>query len=119
MNFKFIDLGSAKQDKYKLGAISEQDWKLLIEDIVLNLSENKQVRSIMSTVSIRDNKAKVKLAYDDGVYHEMVIRLDEFGLEVHNYSDIVSKLLQERMIALYGQEYELDVEAAIQTKSLN
>ena len=106
MNFKLMNLDGKNNYKFNLAELSEQDWKFFIEDVVLNTSKNKtNVRSIMSTVTIRDNKAKVKLAYEDGNYHEVNLNIDALGLSAHNYADQISKIWQELMVARFGKEY--------------
>ena len=61
MNLKLMNLDDKKDFKFNLAEISEQDWKFFLEDVVLNTSKNsKNIRSIMASVTIRDNKSKIK-----------------------------------------------------------
>lgn len=112
MNFKLINLDDKKDFKFNLAEITEQDWKFFLEDVVLNTSKKqKDVRSIMASVSIRDNKAKVKLAYEDGNYHELVMTIDAFGSSAHGYSDKISKIWQDLMAARFGKAYHAELKA--------
>ena len=110
MNLKLINLDNGKDFKFNLAEISEQDWKFFLEDVVLNTSKKqKSVRSIMASVTIRDNKAKIKLAYEDGNYHEVVMSMDAFGSSTHNYSDKVSKIWQDLKAARFGKNYHTEL----------
>ena len=114
MNFKLLNLDDKNKDfKFNLSTISEQDWKFFLEDVVLNISEKKQVRSIMASVTIRDNKAKIKLAYEDGNYHEISMTIDAFGSAAHNYSDNVSHIWQDVMGARFGKDYNTELKANV------
>ena len=113
MYFNLLILDSNTNEKFNIAEISEQDWKFFIEDVALHISGAKRVRSIMSTVTLRNNKAKIKLAYEDSNYHEVVLNLDCFGLSAHNYTDKISKIWQEIMQARFGKEYSQELEANV------
>ena len=105
MNFKLLILDNNPDAEFNLTDLSEQDWQYFAEDIVLNIAEGKTVRSLMGSVTIRGNNAKLKLAYQDGNYHEIVLRIDEFGVSTHNYSDNISRIWQDVMKARFGAKY--------------
>ena len=114
MNFMLLDLDGKKQNcKFDLSTISENDWKFFLEDVVMNLSAGKHVRSISAKVKIRDNQAKVKMNYEDGNYHEVVLTIDPFGVACRNYSDLVSELWQDMARARFSDEYPKELEARI------
>ena len=104
MYFKLLSVDS-KPYQFNLSDIAEQDWKYFIEDLILGIAGNKVVRSIMATVTIRDNNAKVKIAYCDDVHHEICFRLDEFGTKINNGNDSISVKWQQLMSARFGEEY--------------
>jgi len=103
MNFKLLNLDN-KEYEFNLGEITEQDWKYFLEDVVLNWAGNKKVHSLMANVVIRDNKAKIKLGYCDKNYHEICLRLDEFGVTLNDKHGI-SQIWQEFMGARFGEKY--------------
>lgn len=113
MYLKYIS-DNKKDCKFNLSEISEQDWKFFLEDVVLNTSKNKNnVRSITASVSVRDNKAKVKLSYEDGNYHEMTLSLDIFGSSLGNYNDNISVIWQQLMAARFGEAYRDELKAKV------
>ncbi len=105
MNFKLLILDNNPDADFNLTEITEQDWKFFVEDVVLNITEGRRAHSIMGSVTIRGNKAKLKLAYQDGNYHEIVLRIDEFGVSTHNYNDKISSIWQDVMKARFGAKY--------------
>lgn len=114
MNFKLINLDNKKDFQFNLAEISEQDWKFFLEDVVLNSSKNpKNIRSIMASVTIRDNKAKIKLAYEDGNYHEISMTVDEFGSSTHAYSDKTSAIWQDLLTARFGKGYDAELQSKL------
>ncbi|MBQ9795713.1 MAG: hypothetical protein IJW36_01950 [Clostridia bacterium] len=104
MDFEVFSLDNGDYE-FNLSDISKKDWQYFIEDIILSFAGNKSVRSVMATVTIRDNNAKIKIAYCDDNYHEVCIRLDEFGTKLSNKNDAISKTWQQFMLARFGKKY--------------
>lgn len=114
MNFMLLDLDVKKENcKFDLSTISEQDWKFFLEDVVMNVSDGKHVRSINAKVKIRDNQAKVKMTFEDGNYHEMGLTIDPFGVVGQNYSDVISETWQDMARARFDESYPKELEARI------
>ena len=109
MKKAIIDLNCKdKEYKFSLSVITEKDWIDLAHAIVLNKGQNIKILTINGfKIVIRDNKAKVKIFYQDSYYHELEYHLDEFGRDSQNYEDEFSQLLQDVMSKHYGQEYKL------------
>ena len=109
MKKAIIDLNCKdKEYKFSLSVITEKDWIDLAHAIVLNKGQNIKILTINGfKIVIRDNKAKVKIFYQDSYYHELEYHLDEFGRVSQSYEDEFSQLLQDVMSKHYGQEYNL------------
>lgn len=96
-----------KDFKFDLYKISDQDWETFVNDIVFaRLPNAKNVKINGAKVVIRDNKAKVSLFYNDGNYHEVLLKIDEFGRITQEYKDVISKIWQDLMFKYYGKAYK-------------
>lgn len=111
MKKAIIDLNCKDKDyKFNLSVVTENDWVDFAQAIVLNKGENVEGLQLNGfKVVVRDNKAKIKLYYQDLFYHELEYHLDEFGRNSKNYEDVVSVLFQSIMKKYYGAEYELEL----------
>ena len=111
-----------RQNEYKfnLAAISESDWVNFAHDSMLELGErdNNLVLNGIKAV-IRNNKAKVKLFYQDSAYHQLEYHLDEFGRASKNYRDVISSLFQGVMSKIYGAEYDAALEKKLGSTKTN
>jgi len=117
MKKAIIDLNCKdKEYKYSLSVITEKDWVDFVHEVVLNKGENVKILTTNGfKIVIRDNKAKVKIFYQDSNYHELEYQLDEFGRVSKNYEDEISQLLQGIMRKHYGQEYDLDLASKLKS----
>ncbi len=105
-----------KEYKYSLSVITEKDWVDFVHEVVLNKGENIKILTTNGfKIVIRDNKAKIKIFYQDSFYHELEYLLDEFGRVSKNYEDEISQLLQGIMRKHYGQEYDLDLASKLKS----
>ena len=96
-----------KEFEFDLYKIADQHWEKFIKDIVFaKLPNAKNVKINGAKIIIRDNKAKVSLFYNDGNYHEVLLRLDEFGRISQEYKDEISKIWQDLMFDYYGKKYK-------------
>lgn len=104
-----------KKYKYYLSAIEKDDWMEFANQIIYQTAGLNDVDVIICKVSIVDNVAKVKLAYNEfpvegkSIYHESKFMLNEFGKVNSSYADPTSKAFQLYMYKHYGDEYYYDV----------
>ena len=103
MEVRVVNLDDKKYE-FGLAEISHGEWQLFLKDVVMAEAGSRSVRTAMSSVVIRDNQAKVKLAYLNDNYHEMCIRLDEYG-SLHDRESEISKSWQMIMNDHFGIEY--------------
>ena len=117
MLVRIIDLNcQEKEYKFDISNLTEHDWKTFAHTVVMDYGEFvKDLTLNGMKVVIRDNKAKVKLFYQDSTYHELQYRLDEFGRISKNYKDIVSTVWQNIMKKRFGQTYETDLNQKFST----
>ena len=97
-----------EQHQFDMSVIHEEVWDNLAHDIVL--AKGKQVNGLglkSAKVVVRGNKAKLKICFQDDLYHEHEYHLDVFGRASRNYSDLVSEMFQDIMKHYYGEEYEV------------
>ena len=108
-----IDLNcDDKEYKFNLSNITKEEWTKFARDVLIaRLPVLKGTRMTGFRVKIRDNIARVRIAWEDEAWHEKEYRLNEFGRPTRNYQDIVSNIWQNLMSARFGQEYvqELNV----------
>ena len=116
MEVRVVNLDS-KEYEFSLSDISNGEWQTFARDVVLAEAGSKAVRNAMSSVVIRDNKAKVQLAYLSDNYHEMCIRLDEYG-SLHDRESEISKSWQMIMNDRFGYEYAKALDSEIR-KEIN
>lgn len=117
MKKAIIDLNCKDRDyKFSLSVITENDWVAFAHAIVLNKGENvKDLQLNGFKVVVRDNKAKIKVYYQDTCYHELEYHLDEFGRVSKHYEDVISLLFQSVMQNYYGKEYCLEFERKLKS----
>lgn len=108
MKKAIIDLNCEDKDyKFSLSVITEKDWVDFAHEMVLNKGENALELTLNGfKVVIRDNKAKIKIFYQDSCYHETEYHLDVFGRISKDYNDEVSQLWQAIMRNHHGKEYD-------------
>ena len=108
MQTKVIDINCKdKEYKFNISVVSDEDWEQFVYNVVLEKGDfDKKFEINGYKVVIRDNKAKVKIFYQDNAYHELEYRLDIFGRAVNKYEDFVSVLWQDVMTKYYGEEYQ-------------
>ena len=118
MQARIIDLNCRdKEYKFNLSVISEQEWRNLAHNIVLYKGQNIKILELNGyKIVIRDNKAKIKLFYQDTAYHELEYHFDEFGRPSKLYQDDVSEFMQEIMLCHYGAEYQKALESLKNSK---
>ena len=104
-----------KKYKYDLSVMEKDEWLEFADQVVFEtIGWVNEFELLTYKVSIVDNIAKVKLAYNElpfegkPIYHECKFKLNEFGKEETNYSDPTSKALQLYMFKHYGNEYYYD-----------
>ena len=109
MQKKLVNLNcGANEYKFDMSVISDQTWEDMAHNIVL--AKGNYVKNLELTgfkIVIRDNKAKFKVFFQDGSYHEHEYHLDIFGRASRKYSDVVSELMQKVMTHYYGEEYSV------------
>ncbi len=82
-------------------------WERLAIYVMAGIvNDVKAAASADVKVSIRDNKAKMKIAFTDGKYTEICFHVDEFGIVEHAYQDKASRIWQDMMSACFGEEYD-------------
>ena len=94
--------------KFDMSAITEEEWNKLAHEIVLTKGQHVKILELKGAkVVIRDNKAKMKVFFQDGLYHEHEYHLDVFGRESRQYADVVSEMFQGLMASYYGDSYRI------------
>ena len=95
-----------KEYAFNLSVITDDRWSKFVQDIVnARVYDIKNVKINGAKIVVRDNKAKVKLFYQDVDYHEVVLYFDEFGRISKEYKDVVSQIWQDMMSEYYGNKY--------------
>ena len=117
MLIKVINLNcKEKEYDFNMSIVTDEKWTNFVQNIVQARVENKGALKINgSKIVIRDNKAKVKVFYQDASYHEVAIMLDEFGRISKDYQDIISKIWQDIMLSYYGNKYAKVLETKKET----
>ncbi len=112
MQTRIVDLNCKdKEYQFTMSIITDADWKEFAYDIILEMGVYiKEPELTGCKVVIRDNKAKLKVFFQDQAYHELEYRLDVLGRKSKNYQDVVSVLWREKMQKYYGEEYSKFVE---------
>lgn len=112
MQTRVIDLNCKdKGYKFNLSVITEVDWRDFAYNVVLeNDNCAKKIQFNGYKVVIRDNRAKVKIFYQDHAYHELEYRIDVLGRISKKYQDVVSVIWREMLQKYFGEEYSKFVE---------
>lgn len=101
MKLKLLNFNDSRKNyEYDLSAINKKMWECLISEVVImDCSNLDDVSSAQAKVSIRDNLAKMKIAYYDGINHELRYFLSPTEIEGEykeelskTWSDIVSSI---------------------------
>ena len=103
MDIRILNLDDKKYE-FSLSELSKIEWQMFLESVILDYAGPRAIHTAMASVSVRDNNAKVKLAYVSENYHEMCIRLDEFGSK-HDRDSLISRDWQFVMAEHFGHSY--------------
>ena len=117
MEIKIISVDNANYE-FSLAELSKSEWQFFLEGIIIGEAGTKAVHTAMANVSIRDNNAKVKLAFVSDNYHEMCVRLDEYG-STHSRDCDISKSWQLVMSSHFGCNYAKSLSDAISKAECN
>ncbi len=114
-----IDSQVQSGNKYDISVVSKKDWDKFIKSVLLARVENVKSLKIFPTfITIRDNRAKVKMSWEDNNYHEFTFHINEFGRESKNYQDIVSEIWQNIMADYYFEEYVDELNSQLKSKEI-
>lgn len=115
MRFKLIPLNdSKKQYQFDLTKISGQDWIAFMKDLILvNAVDAQNIEIYDINISIRDNIAKVKVQYQDDVFHNITMKIDEWGLSQFEPNSVSSILWRDVMIKYFAEDYKACLEDKI------
>lgn len=109
-----VDVNEKNDNKFNISVVSKDDWTKFTKTIIVGrLNEDKSVKMLGSFVNIRDNKAKVKICWEDNLYHEFEFHIDEFGRSSKGYQDLVSQIWQNIMTDYYQEEYVIELDAKL------
>ena len=108
------DNNSNNQSKFDILSVSKQDWDRFIKSVLLERAQQtKGIKLYPASVTVRENRAKVIIRWEDKNYHEFIFHIDECGRVSKNYQDIVSQIWQNIMTEYYGEEYVAELNARL------
>ena len=107
MQLKLLDLNDPKIDyDFNLSAINKHTWECFVFDVVLCSSKNiNNVVQICSSVTIRDNQAKMMVGYQDDKYNELNLTLSPMKTFLGKHATEISEAWQATVASVYGKEY--------------
>ncbi len=101
-----------KHYDFDMVVVKDKDWIKFAKSVLLARTDGVSSVSLIGfKVIIRDNIARFKLFWQDVAYHELEFRLDPFGRDSKNYSDLISEIWQNIMSDYYGHKgYDIALE---------
>jgi len=113
MKGKIFDLNERNKDyKFNLSVVKKDEWDALITYMLLEMSKRERIKSDYSySVNIKENIATIGLSWNDGEFHEVVRKLDAFGIVGTDYQDFISLCWQYIMSNHYDEEYVMELQA--------
>ena len=107
MQLKLLDLNDPKKDyEFNLSAINKHTWECFVCDVVLCDSENvNNVVQICSSITIRDNQAKMMVGYQDDKYNELNLTLSPMKTFADKHETEISEAWQATVASVYGEKY--------------
>ena len=107
MQLKLLDLNNPKTDyEFNLSAINKRTWECFVYDVVLCECESiDNVVQIGSSITIRDNLAKMKVAYQDSKYNELNLTLSPMKTFDGKHGTEISEAWHATVASVYGKEY--------------